>query len=280
MEIYQYFKYKKISESVTRIIGITGELMYLVEGSERAALIDTGIGVGNLKALVDMLTDKPYFVLLTHGHVDHAMGAPAFNTVYMNPADKEVYAAHSDISIRRKYLKMNMGENFTKVKEDDYIPVASCDVYKSILPGDTFNLGGINLEICVGAGHTPGMITILIVEERTLLLGDACNFFTLLFDEYSLGITSYEKKMLELDKQTKGRYDRIYLSHRDGDAPKEMLDSVIAVCEDIKAGNTDDVIFNFMGDKAFIAKAMNFNTSRRIDGGLGNIVYKKEKVNQ
>ncbi|MFJ5760653.1 MBL fold metallo-hydrolase [Neobacillus sp. NPDC093182] len=61
------------------MFGPTGELMYLVEGTVRAALIDTGTGVGDLKAYIDNLTDKPYFVMLTHGHVDHAMGAPAFD---------------------------------------------------------------------------------------------------------------------------------------------------------------------------------------------------------
>ena len=33
--------------------------MYLVEGTEKAALIDTGSGIGSLKACVEQLTDKP-----------------------------------------------------------------------------------------------------------------------------------------------------------------------------------------------------------------------------
>jgi hypothetical protein len=69
------------------------------------------------------------------------------------------------------------------------------------------------------------------------------------------------------------------LSHGDGNAPKEILDSVIAVCEDIKSGKTDDVPFNFMGHEAFIAKAMDIKTGR-LDGGIGNIVYSKEKVKE
>lgn len=279
MELLSFFKSEKISDSVTRIFGITGELMYLVEGSERAALIDTGVGVGNLKALVESLTDKPYIVLLTHGHDDHAMGAPVFDDVYMNPADRELYKEYMDMSIRKEYIKMSMGKKFAMVKEEDYIQPAPCDRFKPLLPGDTFDLGGINLEICIGAGHTHGMITILIVEERTLLLGDACNYFTFLFDKNSFGVTSFEKSMRELDKQTKGRYDKVYLSHGDGDAPKEMLDSVIDVCEDIKAGRTDDVPFNFMGQEAVIAKAMNL-TGGRLDGGIGNIVYDKAKIEQ
>lgn len=282
MEPFAYFKSEKISENTTRIFGPTGELMYLVEGSDRAALIDTGTGVGNLKTYVESLTNKPCFVLLTHGHVDHAMGAPAFEEVYMHPADKEVYAAHSDMHIRSEYLEMTMRENFKRIKEEDYIAVESCSRYKFLLPGDIFDLGGIHLEICLGAGHTPGSITILFVEERTLLLGDACNFFTFLFDENSLGVSTYQKNMIELDYKTIGRYDKVYLSHGRGDAPKEMLSSVIEVCEDIKSGKTDDVPFNFLGHKAYIAKALIKGTygMERKDGGLGNIVYSKEKIDQ
>jgi hydroxyacylglutathione hydrolase len=278
MEPLKYFNSKKISESVTRIFGPTGELIYLVEGSKRAALIDTGTGVGNLKEYVEQLTDKPYFVLLTHGHVDHAMGAPAFDEVYMNPADKNVYLEHSDMSVRKGYLKMTMGENFNLINEEDYVHVTSSDGFKPLLAGDSFDLGGITLEIHDGAGHTPGMITILFVEERTLFVGDACNFFTFLFDKNSLGVTTYEENLKKLDNETKGRYDMVYLSHGEGDASKEMIGSVIQVCEDIKTGKSDDLPFHFMGETAYIAKAIN-STMMRIDGGHGNIVYRKEKVN-
>jgi glyoxylase-like metal-dependent hydrolase (beta-lactamase superfamily II) len=277
METFTYFKSKKISNCVTRIFGPAGELIYLIEGSKQAALIDTGTGVGNLKAFVENLTSKPIFIILTHGHVDHAMGASAFDEVYMNPADNDVYGEHCDMSARKEFLKMNMGEDYALIKEEDYIQVVSCDRFKPILPGDTFDLGGINLEICIGAGHTLGSITILIKEERTLILGDACWYFTWLFDEHSLGVTSYEKSLMELDKQTKGRYDRIYSSHGDGDGPKEMVESVIEVCEEIKEGKTDDLPYEFLGYKAFIAKAMDFKIGR-FDGGIGNIVYSKEKI--
>lgn len=278
MESFEFFKSKKISGTVTRIYGPAGELMYLIEGNKQAALIDTGTGAGNLKAYVDKLTDKTYIVLLTHGHVDHAMGAPGFSDVYMNPADINIYKEHSDMSVRKGFLEMSMGENFKKVKEEDYIPVASGESFKPLLPGDKFDLGGIHLEILMGEGHTPGMITILLIEERTLFLGDACNFFTFLFAKDSLGITSYEENLKKLDAETDGRYDKVYLSHGEGDASKDMIVSVIQVCEDIKAGRSDDVPFYFMGQTAYIAKAVT-PTMQRKDGGLGNIVYNKDKIN-
>ena len=85
------FKTEKVSDRVTRIFGICTELMYLVEGEDRAALIDTGSGFGSLKQTVEKLTDKPVIVLLTHGHVDHAMGAGEFETVYMNHNDDDIF---------------------------------------------------------------------------------------------------------------------------------------------------------------------------------------------
>ena len=56
---------------------------FLVVGEERAALIDTGAGMGNLAKEVKEITDKPLYVLNTHGHVDHAGGNGQFPVVYL-----------------------------------------------------------------------------------------------------------------------------------------------------------------------------------------------------
>ena len=55
--------------------------MYLIVGTERAALIDTGIGMGNLRATVEEITDLPVSVYNTHAHLDHAAGNNEFDRV-------------------------------------------------------------------------------------------------------------------------------------------------------------------------------------------------------
>ena len=51
------FESTKISPTTTRIRAPGFELMYLVEGKEKAALIDTGSGLGFLRAYVEKLTE-------------------------------------------------------------------------------------------------------------------------------------------------------------------------------------------------------------------------------
>jgi glyoxylase-like metal-dependent hydrolase (beta-lactamase superfamily II) len=278
MESLEYFKSQKVSESITRIFGPTGELMYLVEGSKRAVLIDTGTGVGNLSKYVKQLTNRPITVILTHGHVDHASGAPNFEEVYMNHADDEVYKEHISFEVRKGYVQAQY-RDFDKIIESDYVSPKSSSVYKDLREGDIFNLGGMTLEIYNAAGHTPGQMAVLLKEERMLMTGDAANQATFLFDQFSQGITSYEKSMKELLSKTNGKFDKILLSHGTGDAPKELLENIIQLCKDIRAGNADDIPFDFMGQRAYIAKEADAQFERT-DGGFGNIIYSKEKVNK
>lgn len=80
---------ERVSQHITRIFGFCSELMYLIEGSHEAILIDTGCGVGSLATYVHTLTEKPVRVLLSHGHLDHAMGSTEFEKVHLSPLDME-----------------------------------------------------------------------------------------------------------------------------------------------------------------------------------------------
>ena len=58
--------------------------MYLLEGDNKALLIDTGWGAGNVKSYVEKLTDKPIEVINTHFHPDHSGSNGEFEWVYVS----------------------------------------------------------------------------------------------------------------------------------------------------------------------------------------------------
>lgn len=279
-----FYQLEKIHPRITRIWDVSRTAMYLIEGSEEALLVDTGVGVGSLKAVVEDITAKPVTVLLTHGHVDHAMGAGEFEKVYMHPADIPVYMGHSQMPVRQGYVSgaaMSGADPalIAKVRESDYLPVKPAEEFLPLEPGAVFDLGGISVEVLAAPGHTPGSVALLIPQERILILGDACNAFTYLFDAFCPSVAQYKENLLCLKARTDGKYDRTLYSHGIGEGCKEMISNVMAVCDDILAGNTDDMPFRgFNGEPVLIAKAMDFSRFCRADGGEGNIVYNPENI--
>lgn len=274
----KFFKVTKIDTNIYRIAGVNGELMYLIEGEKKAALIDTGTGIGNLKELVEKITKKPLVVILTHGHVDHAPGSALFENVYMSFADKSLYKEHNSMEIRESFTNGSF-KDANNLSINDYIPVKSSDNFKDLKDGSIFELGGTTLEAISIPGHTFGMTAILIKEKRALLTGDGCNFFTFLFDNTTLGLTSYQNSMENLLQKTDGKFDKIYLSHMSGDAPKNLIADMITLIDEIKAGKADNIPFEFMGMKSFIAKKVDKNFMRA-DGGTANLVYNPKRINE
>lgn len=278
-----YFSHEKVTDAVTRIRDVSGVCMYLVEGMREAVLIDTGVGLGNLAFYVRELTDKPLTVLITHGHVDHAMGTGCFERVYISPADRDIYRIHSDIAVRKDYLAGSAvsggdPEALGQAADTDWMNPLPWESFLPLQVGDIFDLGGKTLEICPGAGHTPGCITILLEEEKILFLGDAANSFTFLFDMTGQGccltLAEYRSNLCRLLETAGGRYDRCMFFHGPGDGPVDTVESVIAVIDDIMAGKDDRIPFAAMGmEGLYLAKAIDFSRMCRVDGGSGNLVY-------
>lgn len=269
------FKVERISKSVTRIYGICTELMYLIEGERCAALLDTGVGFGSLRKVVETLTDKPILVLLSHGHTDHAMGAGEFDHVYMNHKDDDIYRVHGEEDFRWEGVKLS--EEYTKLEREDFIPTVPVEKFTSMSGGDVFDLGGKTLRVYNCPGHTKGTVVFLLEEERRLFLGDACNSNTFMYDEYSTTIAEYERSLQTLKEEVEGKYDVAYAFHGDGKLTDTIIDEVIDVCHDIMDGNTDDIPMTFRGTHGLIAKAIG-DDRKRLDGKCGNIVYNKERI--
>ena len=68
------FTLQQVSRDVWAIDEFGIDIMYLIIGTERALLVDTGIGIGNIRSVVETMTHLPYDVVNTHHHYDHVGG--------------------------------------------------------------------------------------------------------------------------------------------------------------------------------------------------------------
>jgi len=245
------FKTERLSEHLIRITDITEVCCYLVVGTERACLLDTCLGYGDLLQCVRELTDLPVSVILTHGHYDHNGGAAQFDTVYMNEKELPVYKKHTAPEWRNALRLQSL---------DD---------------GQRFPLGGVTVRMIEVPGHTPGMMCPLLEEDRTIIFGDACGVGVLLFDEFSSTVSEYRKSLLKL-KEYEADYDRIYRNHGSFRSEKELLDNVIECCDLILSGKDDHVPVSEHGYPLFSAKKL--ADGHRADGKEGNIKYAPEKA--
>ena len=120
-----------------------GVRFFLLAGTEKALLVDSGMQVRNAKEIAQTLTDLPVSLLNTHADMDHIGSNEEFASFYMHPAEEDLY---------RK-----AGRPGTVIPVDD---------------GDELDLGGRILRIIHLPGHTPGSIAVLDTANRVLISGD------------------------------------------------------------------------------------------------------------
>ena len=272
----KFFTSRKIFDNVTQIGGLGGELCYLIEGSEKALLIDGLTGVGSLKAFVRECTDLPVTLVLTHGHVDHAGASFEYGECYVNPADVALLYEHGDIDKRYGFV-MGGGkpEGAFVPKKEDVVPPCAVKTLP-VQDGDVFDLGGVQIEAIAVPGHTAGTMVYLDRARRVLYSGDACNANTLLGLPCSTTVETYAKSLDHLAAYLDG-IDEFYGGHGLPAVPPRIVGEAQTLCKEILNRTDDKFEMEFLGRKFLYARKFD-GMFRRADGGIANIAYVTEKV--
>ena len=118
----KFFKAVKVFENVTRIEGLGGVNAFLIEGKDRALLIDGLTGTGSLKDFVKELTSLPVILVLTHGHIDHIGAAFEYGECFMHPDDIAMMYSPMHSSREGRYGFATMGGQVEGVTVDDVVP--------------------------------------------------------------------------------------------------------------------------------------------------------------
>lgn len=228
--------------------------MFLLIGTEKAMLIDCGMGIGDLRGAVEMLTDKPLIVVITHGHIDHTANARQFDEIWIHPKDQDRPIPQSlerrrfdteRIAKRQKnciggaYTMFNLYPYDLNVDLREPGPDEKMPVIHDLYDGQQFDLGGGRIVTAYECpGHSAGEMVFLDEQTRSLFAGDAVNF--------NLGVSEcpvettlrYLKRLRDLGD----KYDGIYNGHHDFRALGAPLDddclpTAIAILEDALDGH-------------------------------------------
>ncbi len=149
-------------------------ISYLIVGSQRALLFDTGLGMGDLRSLVTRLTPLPITVFNSHTHFDHIGGNWQFNEILALdiPFARRNAAGASRDQVREAVLP----ERFCGELPPDFRPaeysIRPFQVSGFVKEGQTIDLGGFSLEVLLTPGHTPDSLCILDRANRILFVGD------------------------------------------------------------------------------------------------------------
>lgn len=213
----------KINENTYRIED-NGVRFFLLEGTEKAMLIDTGRNVPEAREIAEGLTSLPVLLLNTHSDPDHISGNPAFEETFMSP-DEEIH------------YREKGGTNRV-------IPVHD---------GDEIYLGSRTLRIVDNPGHTMGSIAVLDVENRVLIGGDSIQNGNI----YMFGAHRDLKKYIDSLKRIrsmKNCFDTVYPSHGDFPVNPDIIDKLIEGAEMIKSGEAEGQLVNVHGMDVFLYK--------------------------
>ena len=146
---------------------------YLLVGNHTSLLIDTGLGVGNIKKVVDSLTDLPVKVVTTHAHWDHIGGHKYFKNIGIHDTEKNWLTSCFPLSLN--IVKMNLTKEPCDFPED--FNIENYQIYKGnpsflLYDNEIIQLGDREVKVIHTPGHSPGHICFYEEKQGYLYTGD------------------------------------------------------------------------------------------------------------
>jgi glyoxylase-like metal-dependent hydrolase (beta-lactamase superfamily II) len=173
---------------------------WLVEGSDRAVILDTGMGVLPIRPVAERLTRRPLSVVNTHYHFDHIggnwefeeraiheIGAPLAEMEvprelldgYLDYAQRQLDAAAKVRPLDREYIWLLGPESDPRPFPDGWDPatwtIRPSRATATLRDGDRIDLGDRTLTVVHAPGHSPDGICLLDERNGLLFAGDSSN---------------------------------------------------------------------------------------------------------
>ena len=213
---------------------------YLVVGTDRAALIDTGMGVANIKREVESITSLPVVVLLSHAHWDHVGDAWRFDDVRIHPAEAAVLAAGRPpgrlvAAFGRELLTGELPPGFEPDRFEIRVKLATAH----LSDGDVIDLGGRSLVALHTPGHSSGLMVFVDVDARLMLSTDTVYVGEIYVLHPDSSLADYVVALRRLEAMSAG-IDTLLPAHGPVPIPPTVIGGLADALQQIETGRAPD----------------------------------------
>ena len=149
-------------------------ISYLILGSEKALLFDSGLGLVPLRPVVEALTNLPVEVLNSHTHFDHVGGNAEFDTVlaFDTPYTRANMAGFPHDELISEVAPEAFCQGPPEGADLDGFHTRSWRATRYVHDGEVIDLGGRSLEVLYVPGHTPDSLVLLDRSNGLMWTGD------------------------------------------------------------------------------------------------------------
>lgn len=237
-----YFKLFKQSEDLYQFKDSLGSLCTLLIGTEKALVLDTCYGIGDLYSEIRKITALPLLVINSHGHMDHSCGNYQFDEVYIHSKDVELAKKHNSLEWRKRNIASALNAKIIPdyFNEEDYLKQNEGNLLL-IDNIKEFSLGNYTIEVLPAFGHTQGSIALFCKELKLMIVSDAICQYVWVFLEESTKLSEYIKTVENILKVD---FDNFIVGHVPGILSKDVMKDYYECAKNINLEKSDKVTFN------------------------------------
>jgi glyoxylase-like metal-dependent hydrolase (beta-lactamase superfamily II) len=216
-------------------------ISYLIVGSRHAVLFDTGMGISNIKAVVDGLTPAPVSVINSHTHNDHVGDNWRFDDIYGMPTDfTRTNAKGSTADAQAELAPGQVCGSLPAGFDPKTYRTKAFQISHWLHDGERIDLGDRTMQVIATPGHTPDSIALLDEQNGLLFTGDTFYLGPIWLFRPETDLDAYVasvKKLADLSP----RLQLLLPAHNVPVADPKYLPSVVEAIQQVRLGRVKAV---------------------------------------
>jgi glyoxylase-like metal-dependent hydrolase (beta-lactamase superfamily II) len=243
-----WFEIKGMNDTVTAIREphhAEDVISYVLNcGGNRACLVDTGMGVANIRN-TSPVQNVDALVLLTHTHWDHMGGASEFPKVAVFDDPFEIDRLRKGW-LPQEIVGYKTEEVAIERRCDAKFPIESVRLpgvkhWETFSDGQTITIGTVTLEIIHTPGHTPGSVCFFDPENGFLFTGDTLYPGPIYLHLPESDVVQFADSIRRLYERTRGRLTKIFPGHNAFESNPSLLEDFVRAVNGTQLPNTEKI---------------------------------------